>query len=231
MPWSYRFKLARLITCRRHWLRQQKVQLWVSTPYLQQKYADWQAQLISPMPIAQRQYCQVFYHGSATHYAEIYWLLPIMREVLARNETITFEIMGNKKVWRLYRDIPRVSVVHRMKWASYQAFLSSQNRHIGLAPLLTVPFNAARSYTKFFDITHCGAVGLYSPQSIYTEVVEHNTDGLIIDLEPQAWVTTILNLAENHALQQRLFANAQLKLKTLTTQAQQQHLGLLKKSK
>lgn len=229
MPWSYRFKLERLGSRWSGWLRRQGAELWVSTPYLQKKYADWHPKLVLPSPVAVRSdVCRVFYHGSvATHGAEIHWLRPVMEEALRRDERIAFEIVGGTDVLRLYHGLPRVNVIHTMKWAAYLQFLAMQGRHIGLAPLLEHPFNQARSYTKFFDITRCGAVGIYSPDSVYTEVVSHGREGLIVKLDQALWVESILKLARDEPLRQDMLRNAGVKSAALGELAQRSYSSLL----
>lgn len=210
MPWRFRFKLMRLAARWRGWLRRQDAELWVSTPWLQQKYATWRPLLVQPMPLPRAgPACRVFYHGSASHDAEIRWLKPVLAEALQRDQRLVFEIIGSRKVWRLYRDLPRVNVVHPMKWQAYQAFMAMSGRHIGLAPLLDVPFNRARACTKFYDITRCGAVGIYSPGSVCEGVVRHGSDGLIVALHQSAWVEAILKLAADEDLRLQMLLNAQ----------------------
>ena len=210
MPWRYRFKLARLAARHSAWLRRQRAELWVSTPWLQQKYAAWQPRLVRPIPLPPvGEACRVFYHGSASHDAEIRWLKPVMTAALQRDARLSFEIVGGADVYRLYRDLPRVSVIHPMKWPAYQAFLAMPGRHIGLAPLLDLPFNRARACTKFFDITRCGAVGIYSPGGACDEVVRHESEGLVVPLEQTAWTEAILRLAGDSGLRQKLLLNAQ----------------------
>ena len=229
LPWRYRFKLARLGAWRTKWLRQQNARLWVSNPYLAKKYQAWQPQLIPPVPSnPQQEQCRVFYHGSASHSAEINWLRPIIEEVLHRNRHLSFEIVGGQEVYRLYRDMPRVTVIHPMKWPAYQAFLAMPGRHIGLVPQLDLPFNRARSHTKFFDITRSGAVGVYSPGTACSEVVSHGKDGMIVAHEPEAWVEAILYLASNPLLRQTLLHNAEEKLSELTDLAKNNYSDLLK---
>ena len=216
MPWRYRFKLARLAARHSGWLRRQRAELWVSTPWLQQKYAAWRPRLVRPGPLPPAgETCRVFYHGSASHDAEIRWLKPVMAAALQRDASLSFEIVGGADVYRLYRDLPRVSVIHPMKWPAYQAFLAMPGRHIGLAPLLDLPFNQARACTKFFDITRCGAVGIYSPGGACGEVVRHGSEGLVIPLEQTAWTEAILRLAGDSGLRQKLLLNAQSRQREL----------------
>jgi len=229
MPVSYRYKLAKLALRRRTWLRQQQVRLWVSTPYLVEKYADWQPQLVLPTPTAFPEHVRrIFYHGSiATHKAEIRWLRPVMEAVLAKDENAVFEIVGKKEVFELYRGLPRVTVVHTLKWPAYQTFLAIPGRHVGLNPLLDNPFNKARSYTKFFDITRSGAVGIYTPGCACASVVDHGQNGLLVDSDPDAWVAAILSLTQDEDYRQTLLRNAETTMRELTAAAQRNYTGLL----
>ena len=231
MSWLYRYKLASLSARHVNWLRQQKAELWVSTPYLQQKYASWQPKLALPSPVeTAKNPIRVFYHGSpATHKPEIAWLHPVIKEVLDSNNHIAFEIIGGATVNRLYKNLPRVNIIHPMKWPSYQTFISNSGRQIGLVPQLDLPFNRARSYTKFFDIQRCGAVGIYSPNSACAKIVDPNIDGLIVDLDQKAWSEAILKLANDETLRHFLFNNAQSKVAKLEVKAQNSYTGLFSK--
>lgn len=216
MPLRYRYKLARFATWRKRWLVRMNAQLWVSTPWLQERYARWSPRLVLPVPLADvGETRRIFYHGSASHGAEICWLRPVVAEVLAHDERVVFEIVGGADVYRLYRGMDRVTVVHPMRWASYQAFLTSPGRHVGMVPLLDLPFNRARSYTKFFDITRCGAVGVYSSSGACAEVVTDGVDGLLVDLHRDDWVAAIVSLVGDEPLRQRLLRNAVAKQREL----------------
>lgn len=222
LPWRYRWKLARLAAWQRGWLRRQQASLWVSTDYLARKYRDWNPRMVPPSPLpdfaragGSGLECRVFYHGSASHGAEVRWLRPVLEEVLKRDETVSFEIVGGRGVNRLYRGLPRVTVVPPMTWPAYQAFLKDGRRDIGLAPQLDSPFNRARSYTKFFDVTRSGAVGIYSRGSANADVVNHEKEGLVIELEPQRWVDAILRLAADESLRRMFLENARVKVDAL----------------
>jgi len=208
MPWRYQYKLQRLAARHRSWLRQQ-AELWVSTEWLEHKYAAWQPKRVDPRPLAAASSnCRVFYHGSASHGAEIRWLRPVMEEVLTRSPRISFEIIGGQDVYRLYRNLPRVTVVHPMKWPAYEAFLDQPGRHLGLAPLLELPFNRARSCTKFFDITRAGAPGLYAAGGACAKMVRNGVDGMVLPMDPAPWVTAILALADDEAARLAIAASA-----------------------
>ena len=228
MPWHYRLKLARLAAGRLRWLQRHEAELWVSTHYLQKKYAKWEPRLVLPSPVSNAtDLRRVFYHGTASHDAEKRWLRPVVEEALRQDERLVFEIVGGPGVGSLYRGLPRVNVVHQMKWPAYQAFLAMPGRIVGLAPVMYSPFNRARSYTKFFDITHCGAVGVYSPNSACADVVSHRVDGLIVELDQEAWVEAILNLVRDEPLRRNLLRNAEVKLRELTDKARGSYSKLM----
>ncbi len=228
LPWRYRIKLLRLGARWHAWLRQQRAELWVSTPWLQQKYASWHPRVVFPAPLSQsREACRVFYHGSASHAAEVRWLRPVLAEATRRDSRLVVEIIGGEQVRRMYRGLPRVNVVHPMTWPAYQDFLTLPGRRIGLAPLLDVPFNRARACTKFFDITRCGAVGIYSAEGVCSQVVSDGLDGLLLHTEPSAWVDGILKLASEESLLPSMLQRAREKQALLGAAAQSANCGLL----
>lgn len=154
----------------------------------------------------------LFYHGSASHQREHAWVQQLMRELLDTDARIALEVIADQRVAKGYRGLPRTRIVPPMDWAGYRAFIQQPGRHIGLAPLLPSAFNAARSYTKFFDITAAAAVGLYSQGSAFDEIVAHGHDGLLLPLNPERWIGEILDLVRHPARRIRLASNAAQKV-------------------
>ncbi|QKX15823.1 glycosyltransferase family 1 protein [Microbulbifer sp. YPW1] len=222
MPLRYQWKLLRLSWRHQAWLRAMGAKLLVSTPYLQQRYAEWQPQLLAPqvpaglLPLLGREDVEnsdsapitVFYHGSASHGADLNWLRPVIEKALAADKRLVFEVIGNNSVNRLFKGLPRAHVIHPMKWGSYQALLQRPGRTIGLAPLLDSPFNRARSHTKFLDITLAGAVGIFARGPVYGEVVRDGENGLLLPMDQAAWVEGILRLASDAPLRNQLLCGA-----------------------
>lgn len=211
LPVRYRFKLARLSWRKQRWLQAQQALLWVSTDYLQQKYAQWQPEVLYPKyPQPNDQQLTLFYHGSASHRAEVLWLKPVIEEVLRRQPALSFEIIGDALVNRWFRHIPRVHVLHPMSWASYRALLARGGRAIGLAPLLDGPFNQARSHTKFYDITAAGAVGIYANHPVYQGVIQPDVNGLLVEMDKTSWVDAIERLVSEADTRERLIGQARM---------------------
>lgn len=210
LPLRYRWKLYRFALRHKAWLCQMGAELWVSTQWLADKYQTWQPRVLAPQsPYTS---CQpqktFFYHGSASHMQEIRWLIPVVEEVLQRDPTLSFELIGNIKIRQLFSHLPRVHVLQPMSWPAYQALVCRHERIIGLAPLLPSPFNQARSATKFFDITQAGAVGIYADHPVYQSIIQHNHNGLLLPMEQKAWVAAILRLSSDEEHRLKLQAQA-----------------------
>ncbi|WP_213999992.1 glycosyltransferase family 1 protein [Arsukibacterium sp.] len=223
LPWRYQYKLTRLAFSRRQWLKAVGAELWVSTPYLQAKYQQWQPRLVQACSPAQStEQLTMFYHGSASHRLEIAWLYPVVAEILQLLPQVSFEIIGGSEVNKRYRMLDRVHVLHPMSWPSYQALLARGGRDIGLAPLLAGNFNNARAYTKFFDISRAGGVGLYTEDSIYSEVVTDQTTGLLLPNKPDSWVAAVqmlVNEPDKRLAMQRAAAEKCEHIRALTCQS------------
>lgn len=229
MPLLYRWKIWRLSTSCYNWLRRTHVSLWVSTPYLQRKYSSWPAQLLLPSAScvgSSDGLVRIFYHGTASHAAEMAWLKQIIQSVYEKDPRIIFELVGGSNVRRDWRRFPNVIIVHPMKWATYKSYSELCNRDIGLAPLLDLPFNRSRSYTKFFDITRSNAVGIFSEHPAFHGVIDHGVNGLVATNNPDDWVCAILTLAHNSDLRNRLLFAAQRRVAELSINACDCYSGL-----
>jgi hypothetical protein len=181
-------------------------QLWVSTPVLQERYADLRAQVVPPLPLPGDEGLQpaqpqpdepvlVFYHGTSAHMEEMRWLQPVMAIVLTACPQVLFEIIGNQEVNKLYRHLPRTRVLHPMSWPNYLSHCRNMRGHIGLAPLLHSSFNAGRSATKVMDIARCRAIGVYGRVPPYDTAITDGADAILISMDQQAWAEAIINVA------------------------------------
>jgi len=187
--------------------------IWVSTPALQQKYADTPTRVVPPLYVDRttplgRRGPTYFYHGTAAHRREIEWLVDIVAEVQRRNPQAQFEIFGTNRVAHLYREIPRVKVLPPMPWREYLGYSGSITHAVGLAPLLGAGFNASRSHTKIFDITRCGAAGIYTDTAPFREPLGDGQTGVLCANDPALWIEHILTLLGEPQRCRTLYANA-----------------------
>lgn len=209
LPWRYRWKILRLAISQKNRLIGLCDEFWVSTTHLASKYADLNPQLIQPAPMPALiepapPLIHVCYHGTASHKAERGWLVDVVRNVQSRMSTTHFELFGDADVRRYYRDIPRVSIMHEMKWPQYRSWSSVMQRDIALAPLLPSPFNTGRGPTKFFDYTRLGAAGIYTDMSPYRGFIRDGVDGVLVGNDPEQWAEAIIRLATDSAMRQSI---------------------------
>jgi glycosyltransferase involved in cell wall biosynthesis len=201
LPTAYYKKIRRLATDQVVLIENLSAEFWVSSRFLAEKYIRWAPTILPARPhsslLKKKKAVDVFYHGTASHQAELGWLVPVVKAVQERNPVTQFEVFGDLLVNRLYRDLPRVTVVHPMRWLSYLAYTSTVRRDIGLAPLMPEPFNAARAPTKFFDFVRMGAVGLYSDVPPYSDFIRSGVDGILLPNDPEAWAAAIIELVSN----------------------------------
>lgn len=212
LPLRYRYKIHRLFHAQRRSLARLCDRIWVSTPYLAEKYAAAAPVVVAPLPLSAApegdRPLVYFYHGTAAHRAEIEWLRGIVARVQQRVPRLVFMAVGDDGVRRAFAGIPRVLILHPMSWAGYREALPALRHDIGLAPLLEKPFNQGRAHTKFFDISRLGAAGLYSNVPPYADFVRHGADGLLLDNAPETWENAIVALANDPGLRERLLQAA-----------------------
>lgn len=214
LPQGYARRLRRKAVDHASWLRTYCSQLWVSTPSLCAKYGQAGAQLLEARPVPVERIetpVRVVYHGTLSHRAEIEWLHDVMKKVVEREPRVEFQLFGDAKVNALYRDVPRVLVLHTMSWPSYLRYTSTHLADIGLAPLLPARFNHARGPVKFFDYARMGAVGIYSDIEPYKGFVRQAVDGLLIDNEPEHWVAAVCQLVRDDLLRSEMKSSVQLR--------------------
>lgn len=209
---GYLRKIETLALNHRAWFERMGCAWWFSTEALGRKYHALSPEVLPLAPPAAlcqpRPVVKVAYHGTASHAAELAWLRSVMADVLARHPHIHFELFGDLAVNRLYRDLPRVSVLHPMRWESYLAHTATHRADIGLAPLLPEPFNAGRGAVKFFDYTRMGALGLYARVPPYQHFVRDGVDGVLLGPEPAEWVKAVLAWADDPEGRARMHAAA-----------------------
>ncbi|MDH4390390.1 MAG: hypothetical protein QE285_03070 [Aquabacterium sp.] len=209
LPRPYRDRVRRDALGQRWAIEALCSEFWVSTPYLADKYAAWQPRVLQPRPprasLQARAPVWVCYHGTASHGAELDWLLPLLQQVQRSPAVQTrFEVFGDHAVYKRFRELPHVNVLHPMRWPNYLDYTAGVQRQIGLAPLLPSRFNAGRGPTKFFDFARMGAVGLYSDVAPYRGYVRHGVDGLLLPDDPAAWLQAILKLAADTQARSRM---------------------------
>lgn len=208
LPWRYQWKIFSRAVVRRPRLERLCDEFWVSTAFLAEKYAALSPIVLAPLVSRKTQEAntglQVCYHGTASHMREIEWLVSVVEAVQACSGSVHFELFGTRAVQQLYGRIPRVAIVHPMRWSNYLSYTSVQRRDLALAPLLPSAFNAGRGPIKFFDYARMGAVGLYADRRPYRGFIRDGVDGLLLPHDHAAWTEALLQLIQDTERRQRM---------------------------
>lgn len=212
LPKEYRTKIIRRSAAQHRWITQHCDEIWVSTPYLAKKYTHLNPEVVSAKPslslLEGRQPVKIAYHGSSSHREEKHWLRQVVEGVLQACPSASFEIFGEHDIYKFYRDLPRISVLHPMSWPNYLAYTKTHRLDIGLAPLLDSAFNFARGPVKFYDFVRMGAVGVYSNRAPYNDFIEQNINGILLENDPQRWIDAISLLINKEKKRAELASNA-----------------------
>lgn len=127
------------------------------------------------------------YHGTRAHLADMQHIAPALVKAHDQWSNTRFEVMLGRYSPETLRSLARCDTPAAMSWPLFREYQCSRRIHIGLAPMLGTPFNASKSYIKFFDITLMGGVGVYSRRQPLVDIVEHGVNGLLADDTPESW--------------------------------------------
>jgi glycosyltransferase involved in cell wall biosynthesis len=155
---------------------------------------------------------RICYHGTWSHRDDMKWLAPVIAEVQRQCPNTIFEVIGGKRVARIFKGIPRVVVLPTMAWPDYLKHTQTLRQDIGLAPLRDTLFNRGRGPIKFFDYARAGAVGVYSTGPAFSDFVSNGVDGFVLENDPALWVERIVELVNSPKLRQSMADAAWLKV-------------------
>lgn len=212
LPRAYRRSLWQRITHQRRRLPELVDAIWVTSEALAGKYESLGVEQLALYPhpslLTPRPRLQLAYLGTSVHEAEMRWLHPLLETLQNRHAHTHVELFGDHAVNRRFRALPRVRILHPMRWPNYLAETGHGRIDILLTPLLASPFNAARAPVKLIDAARCGAAGLYSNRPPYQGFVRHGQDGLLLDDDPASWLAAMERLIADPDERGRLAAGA-----------------------
>ena len=189
----------------------EKVNQKISTKQIEIKLLKLNPKLNSP----KNKFYKIAYLGTSSHTKEFIWLKILFEKIQKKRKDCLFEIYVNKK-WRNYfRSIPRTKMIYPMDWETFFLDTSLGKVDIVLNPIINSNFNNFRSPTKFFDTTRLKAVGIYSNTRPYSDFINNNQDGILLENNIDNWVDKISFLLDNRELRESLYLNALKRVKNL----------------
>lgn len=201
LPAAYRRRVRERITRQRRRVTGLFDQIWVTSAILEERYAWLGAALLPLRPhpslLDERPRVQLAYLGTSVHTREFAWLRELLGLLQARQPHTHVDLFGDLAINRQFRDLPRLRILHPMRWSSYLADTGRGRVDLLLTPLLESPLNAARAPVKFIDAARTGAAGLYSDRAPYRGFIRHGVDGVLLGDEPREWLVVIEELIEN----------------------------------
>ena len=156
----------------------------------------------------QKKLYKIDYIGTSSHVRELKWLRSLFQEIQNKRNDCLIEIYVNNK-WRNYfRSIPKMKMIFPMDWETFYMDTSNRKVDLVLNPIFKSNFNNFRSPTKFFDTTRLGAVGLYSDLEPFSNFINNNIDGILLDNNINDWIEKIFFLLDNKDVRENLYENA-----------------------
>lgn len=147
----------------------------------------------------------IAFHATGSHDAEHAFLVPVIREVLARCHDIHFKVIAEgrpARLWSKARLPPeRFSLHLKRDWTGYLRETARRKTDIMLVPLLQSRMNDVRSGTKRFDAARMGAAVIFSRCSVYERFAD--ADEILVGNDVSSWVEAICRLARDSETRQR----------------------------
>jgi hypothetical protein len=208
LPLAYRRRVRDRITRQRGRVPALFDQIWVTSTVLEHRYAHLGARRLSLRPhpnlLLEQPRLQLAYLGTSVHEREFAWLRELLGLVQERHAHTHVDVFGDLTINRQFRDLPRLRIIHPMRWSTYLAETGPGRVDVLLTPLLEGSMNAARAPVKFVDAARCGAAGLYSDRAPYRGFIRHGVDGLLLGDQPRDWLAAIDQLIHDSATRRRL---------------------------
>lgn len=90
----------------------------------------------------------------------------------------------------------------------FSHILNKIDNGIGLIPLDNSLFSSCKSVIKYYHYTSCGIVTIASAVSPYTEYIEHEKNGLLVENTLENWYNSTYYLIKNYKIRQLLLSKA-----------------------
>lgn len=150
------------------------------------------------------------WQGGASHYEDLYFLKPIVKELLEKNPGLTFVYFGDLRFKGLFSDCNQ-NQIEWHSWVSHNCYpykLALMNIDIGLCPLVDNAFNRNKSAIKWMEYSLMGMATVASNINPYTPVINQFRTGFLVNEDKKDWVDAVQELVYNTELRLKLAKDA-----------------------
>ena len=164
------------------------------------------------------------YLGSIVHRADLQFLLPVVRRLLARHARLRFHVPIRHRLPADLDDHPRVVRIPGIGWTAYRRQMAGRRFHLALYPLLDTPFNRGRSPNKLIEHAVIGAAPVYSESWREGRRAAVHNAGLSIPNDPDCWFEAVSDLVDAAGAMRRVATGAQALGRSLNSAPRQRAL-------
>lgn len=213
LPYNYVWKIFYKAYRYKSWIKDNATVLFPHEN-LKRKYSNYRGYVLPPNPgwidkpvfNASLDKFVVFYHATASHSKEYFWLSNLIKK--AGKREFFFEVVTGKNFDKLFKGLDNTWTVRQMGWQTYKKFLKLQYRTLSLAINLPTSFNLMRSYTKFFNNIYAGVSGLYCENFPIAKLIKQYDAGFVLKLDYDEWLEVLDYVYCNPGILKQQFDNS-----------------------
>lgn len=162
------------------------------------------------------------YSGGLSHNDDLDMVLPAIKIIMEKYPEVSFQMIGQmdllkaKKIFGKWKQSirNRILLMNATKTQpEYPPYLAEQPWSIGIAPLISSPFNESKSHIKWMEYSSfkipivASRVYPYYKDIFGVPTIEHEETGLLCDTT-EDWVNNLSRLIESEELRKKLGENA-----------------------
>lgn len=220
LPHAYRKKLHALARSTVEPLMQQAEHIYTTSLTLQQRIGR-QSTLIAPALVEapaeldhhDERPLKLIFASTRSHLQDLAVIAEPLAKFLKQHPDCQLEtFLGHHAPRTLYLS----NALHHppLNWADYRKILRTRQFHIGLAPALQTPFNAARSHNKILEFSCFGAAPVYGQGTSFRYMAAANGAAIISDDFDGDWLALLNAFYQDRSTIRKIAnANKQLAIK------------------
>jgi glycosyltransferase involved in cell wall biosynthesis len=140
--------------------------------------------------------------------------IELLANFMNKNPEVSLDYWGD--FFPEMYQVPRIQPKGFMENYAYKKILSSEGYWFSIIPLggaedpNSLFFNSCKSCIKYIDYGALGIPGIYSNTPVYTEVVKHQVNGILVNNDSVSWGAALNDLLQNSSLRRGIRERAYL---------------------